>query len=407
MDLSRGTEEVGLDKNNLPSVLSPSQSPTIVANFSNRGQGGFDEPRVAGTAHHRVVKSWWAVSIRLDLVRMVHSSPFARALPLRFSFMTATEIDTEPKFPRVYVVLNPKSGTCDLETARALLWRSFSIVGGRCEIHEPDDFDGLRDLVSQAVRSGVDLVVAAGGDGTVSAVAQVLVGTNTPLGIVPLGTANVLAKELGIPIAIEAAVALLTGSCSLSRIDAMEVNGGHYFTQVGVGIDALMIRDTTTEHKRRFGKAAYLWTALSFLIGFQPQKFTLTVDGKPSRHHASQVVVANCGMLGHPPFRWGPGIRPDDGRLDLCVVRARTAAHYLRLGFDVIRGRHKSNSSVRYAKIAREVTIATKTPLPAQADGEIVGETPTTVRLVQGALRVVVPEFSENGSVSSPRSSFD
>lgn len=308
--------------------------------------------------------------------------------------MISTAADMPSRFTNVYVVLNAKAGTCDLESARVLLRSTFSAGGCRLEIHEPERFDDLTERVRQAVRSGFDLIVAAGGDGTVSAVAQGVVGTAAALGIVPLGTTNVLARELSMPTGLERSLAVLAGGCRLCKIDAMEVNGRHYFTQVGVGIDAFMIRDTSTELKRRFGKAAYLWHALTRLIGFQPRRFTITVDGKPTRMSASQVLVANCGMLGQPPFRWGPDISPYDGHLDLCVVRARTAAHYLQLGFDVVLGRHGTNSSVKYFRIGREVTIATKNPLPAQADGEIVGETPTTVRLIPRALQVVIPDSS-------------
>ena len=185
--------------------------------------------------------------------------------------------------------------------------------------------DSLTDRVREAVASGCDLVVAAGGDGTVSAVADALAGTETPLGIVPLGTANVLAGELGIPLDLEAACALLAGEHALARIDAMELAGKHYVTQVGVGLDAAMIRDTPGEHKRRFGRVAYLWTAATPAgRASSSRRFTLTVDGVTTRPRAMQVLVANSGTLGSRPFRWGQDIRPDDGRLDVCVIAART-----------------------------------------------------------------------------------
>ena len=128
----------------------------------------------------------------------------------------------------------------------------------------------------------------------------------------------------------------------------MKVGGKHYFTQVGVGIDALMIRDTKREHKRRFGRLAYLWTALTRLLGFQPRRFLIEVDDRQERRRASQVVVANSGTLGQPPFRWGPDIRPDDGRLDVCIVRARTLLDYLSLAWHVVRGQHGRDPNMRY-----------------------------------------------------------
>ena len=130
--------------------------------------------------------------------------------------------------------------------------------------------DAIERIAHEAQGRGFEMVVAAGGDGTVSAVAEGLVGTETPLGIIPLGTANVLARELGIPVELEGAVRLLAGAHGVTSIDAMKVGEKHYFTQVGVGIDAMMIRDTRREDKRRFGRIAYIWTALTGSWGSSP-----------------------------------------------------------------------------------------------------------------------------------------
>jgi len=231
----------------------------------------------------------------------------------------------------------------------------------------------------------------AGGDGTVSAVANGLVGTEVPLGIIPLGTANVLARELMIPVDLEQACTLLGGEHAVSKIDAMEVAGKIYLTQVGIGIDALMIRDTKDADKRRFRRVAYLWTMAARLVGFQPRRFTLAVDGVTTKTQAIQVLLANCGTLGQPPLRWGEGIRPDDGVIDVCVVRAQTVWHFLKIAWNVARRTHKPDPNVSYLKARREVRIETTHPLLAQADGEVIGESPLTVRVVGGAVRVVVP----------------
>jgi YegS/Rv2252/BmrU family lipid kinase len=293
----------------------------------------------------------------------------------------------------VFVVLNPRSGGYEGEAARRALERHFAVVGVAFRVHEVGHDEPLIDRVREAVRDGCDLVVAAGGDGTVSAVADALVGTDTPLGIVPLGTTNVLARELGIPVDLEGALALLVGGHALTRIDAMGVGDKEYFTQVGVGLDALMIRDTATEDKKRFGRLAYLWTAATRLAGFRRRRFVLTVDGATTRRRASQVLVANSGTLGQPPFRWGPDIRPDDGTLDVCVIRARSLWDFARIGWNFVLGRHRRAPNVRYLAARRAVTIATVSPkpLPVQADGEIIGQTPVTVQVKPGAVRVVVP----------------
>jgi diacylglycerol kinase family enzyme len=253
------------------------------------------------------------------------------------------------------------------------------------EIHEVTEEGDLRAIVRDALERGCDPIIAAGGDGTVSTVADVLVGTSAHLIIFPLGTANVLARELGIPIELDGACKLggtrvnpgsLAGQHhAVVEIDAMKVNGHHYFTQVGVGLDSLMIRDTAVEHKRRFGRLAYIWTALTTLVGFK----------------ATQVLIANTGMMGHPGFRWGADIRADDARLDVCIVRAKSILDYAGLFWHVVTGSHKQSPNVRYQVASTRIVITAKHPLPVQADGEILGTTPVEVEVVPRALKVVVP----------------
>lgn len=292
------------------------------------------------------------------------------------------------------IFLNPRSGSSSPSLVRRVV--ADRLTGADVEIHELEESDDLGRIVEDALHRGVSLFVAAGGDGTVSSVANQLAGSEAQLGILPLGTSNVLARELNIPLPLEDACRLIAGRLlggphAEARIDAMMIAGRHYFTQVGVGIDSLMIRDTDDASKRRFGRAAYLWSALTRMAGFQPRHFTIVVDDRPLKTRASEVVIANVGTMGQPPFRWGPGIRPDDGRLDVCIIRARTFAHYVKLLWVVVRGRHRESSQVRYQSATKFVTITTKRPIPVQADGEIIGDTPIRLEMVPATIRVIVP----------------
>ena len=214
---------------------------------------------------------------------------------------------TAPCPGRVVAIMNPKAGSAAGEAIRRALGECFREGESSLEVYETRDGEDLGGVVRDRIGRGVDLVIAAGGDGTVSAVADALAGSGTPMGILPMGTANVLARELEIPLDVDEAARLLVGDHRLATIDAMKVGGRHYLTQVGVGLDALMIRDTPTAQKKRFGKLAYLWSAGKHLVGFQPRRFTLEVDGRAIKTRASEVIVANVGTLGQPPFRWGPG----------------------------------------------------------------------------------------------------
>lgn len=299
---------------------------------------------------------------------------------------------------RVFVILNPVSGSCSPDDVRQALGRHFIKGGPTLEVHETSEGEDVAATARAAVERGFDVVVAAGGDGTVSTVADGMVGTSARLGIIPLGTTNVLARELAIPLVLEDACRLLAGSNATAAIDTMRVGDGHYFTQIGVGVDSLMIRDTTTESKRRFGSLAYLWTAAVRLAGFQPRRFSISADGRQVRPRALQVLVANSGALGTSGLRWGPDIRVDDGRIDVCIVRARTLLNYVSVAWSMVRGRQREEPNIRYLTAERVVAIHSDRTLPVQADGEVVGETPVEIQVEPRALRIVVPAGAAEGA---------
>ncbi len=294
----------------------------------------------------------------------------------------APEVSTS----RLFVVVNAKAGSSAPEQVRQQLIGGWTRESTDLEIHETSEGEDILEVVRLAVARGFDTIVAAGGDGTVSAVANGVLGSPACLGIIPLGTANVLARELNVPLELPEACALLTGPHEVASIDAMRVDDKHYFTQIGIGVDAMMIRDTPTEHKKRLGVAAYVWTATLRLIGFQAHRFSISADGHRARPRALQVLLANSGTLGASELRWGPDVRVDDGRIDVCILRAQTLLDFLSLGWSVLWGRHKEDHHIRYMTAHRTVAVSTDRPLPVQGDGEVIGETPLEVHMVPGAL---------------------
>ena len=292
----------------------------------------------------------------------------------------------------VFVVLNPMAGGSSAVDIRAALARHLG-EQSELELYETTGEDGedVVALVRSAVERGCQIVLAAGGDGTVSEVAEALVGTSVPLGIIPVGTANVFARELGLPLTLDEACGLFAGDHATTTVDAMKVGEQYFVLQIGVGLDALMIRDTERSAKRRFGRAAYLWTAATQLVGFQPQRFTIMADDVRIRPRASQVLIANGGVLGVPPLTWGPHIQPNDGKIDVCVVSARTLLDYLGLIWHTLLGQQRRDRNVRYLAATRLIVVSADQPLPVQADGEIIGETPLRIEVVPRALRVIAP----------------
>jgi len=291
---------------------------------------------------------------------------------------------------RVFVVLNPMAGSANAADVRQALEKHLGELI-QTDIYETTGHEDVVAIVRAELTNSPSVVVAAGGDGTISDVAEALIGADVRLGIIPVGTANIFARELGIPLDLEDACALLDSQPNTTSIDAMKVGDQYFVLQIGIGIDSLMIRDTDRQSKRRFGRAAYLWTAFTRLIGYQPVRFTIVADGKRVRPRASQVLIANGGVLGAPPFRWGPNIRPDDGKIDVCIVGARTALDYMGLIWHTILGQQRRDRNVRYLTAERSIAISADQPLPIQADGEIIGDTPIQIEVVPNALKVIVP----------------
>ena len=305
-----------------------------------------------------------------------------------------TTVSREPgSGQRVFVVLNPMAGSCTADDVHTALQQHFG-DNTTVDIYETTgaDDEDVAEIVRREAGKGAALVGAAGGDGTVSEVAEGLIGSDIPMGIIPVGTANVFARELALPMTLNEACALLAGEYGTTKIDAMKVGDDYFILQIGIGLDSLMIRDTEREAKRRFGRAAYIWTMLTRLVGYQPVRFTIMADGRRVRPRASQVLIANGGVLGVPPFRWGPNIAPDDGKINVCIVSARTALDYLGLIWHTVLGQQRRDRNVRYLDAATSIVISADHPLPVQADGEILGNTPIQIQVVPHAVTVIVPQ---------------
>lgn len=300
---------------------------------------------------------------------------------------------------RVFLVDNPVSGTSDAEERRESVVKHFEENDWTAEVHVTKEDEDLKAVVRDAVAREFDLIVASGGDGTVAGVASGLARSQVPLGIIPAGTGNMLARDLGIPLRLDRALELITGEHQTMEMDAMEVNGQLYVLNLGVGLSPEVMANADREDKQRFGMAAYVWSTIEKLSGFQLQNFYIQVDDETSVLRASEIMVVNSSIIGiqniHPTIK----ICPDDGSLDVCIVRARTALDLGGLVVNTLLRRRNRSSQLRHLQARERVVIRSDRKLPVQADGELIGETPLEVKVLPGALRVIVPpKEEENGS---------
>jgi len=293
---------------------------------------------------------------------------------------------------RAFIVLNPVAGPDDGTEARGIIAAHFAEAGWEIEVHETSESENVTECTRSALVAGYDLVVAAGGDGTVAAVGSALVWTDHVMGVLPTGSGNGLARELGIPLALSRALQLLTGDHASREIDAIEVPGhGHFFLNLSMGMSARAMRDTSREEKRRLGWLAYLWRGGRALIGLQPVHFSLTVDDETESVRATDVLIANLGSLGIPALRLVPEAASGDGELDVITIRARTLWDYARIVWAMVSRRRGRTPHLRLLRARRRVTIDASPQQPVQADGEYLGMGPIEVRVVPAAVRVAVP----------------
>ena len=298
--------------------------------------------------------------------------------------------------PKTYVVINPVAGVSQIETVREKIQSALQARDIPFEMYETTGKDDLQQKIRNAIQDGFKLFIAAGGDGTLSGVLDGLAGTQIPLVIIPTGTWNALARVMDIPLQIDDAIALLFQEHDIRTIDAMEIDKNYFVLSVSAGIGARTMKDVKREEKRRFGKFADLWAAIKEILEFQSYPFEVKIDGKLSKFRASELMVANSGNLGLKSLQLDPGIRMDDGKLNVCRIYANTINDYLKLAVSILRGAQKYNWNILCVEAMEEVEIRSREKLPVQGDGDVIGRLPVKVKIHPKAVHIVVPVISKN-----------
>ena len=279
---------------------------------------------------------------------------------------------------RIVVIVNPVK-VPDVDALRALVEarvRDLDPDSGVIEVTwaETTEADPGTRQARAAVDAGATLVIAAGGDGTVTACASALAWARVTLGIVPVGTGNLLARNLELPLQVERAVDVALGGID-RRIDVLESGDETHVVMAGMGLDAALIRDTDDGLKQRIGWLTYIGGARRAMLGTPRQKYTITFDNGASviEQRAVGVVVANVGGL-TGGLTLLTDARPDDGRFDVLILSPhRKVAHWASVLAHVVVRRLHDDARVRITQ-AEQVTIGTDVAAPTQFDGEHRGD---------------------------------
>lgn len=245
-------------------------------------------------------------------------------------------------------------------------------------------------IANEATKNGTTDVIVAGGDGTINEVIQGMIGSNLRLGILPRGTANALARELGLPMDIDAALKVAATGTSRRvhfglAIDETNNTQRHFALMAGIGLDASVVRRVQPSLKKRIGKGAFWISGLSHLATWDPKPFTLEIEGK--KYTATFAAIGKAARYGGD-LMVTPRARLDEPTFEVCLIESFSRFTYLHLLSYVMReGMPQDKEGVRFIKTDRVRALG---DAPVQVDGEIIGQLPMRFEISPHSMEVIV-----------------
>ena len=294
------------------------------------------------------------------------------------------------------LIFNPVAGQGnpeqDLETIESLLSSDIEL-----EIITTTAESDLGQLATTAIASGAELIIASGGDGTLSAVAAALMSTNIPLGVISRGTANAFANALDLPTAIpDACATILAGDTRV--VDVARCNGLPMVLLVGIGFEAETVDLADRETKNRLGMLAYVLAGLKQVANFKPFEVEIELEDKIIAVSAAAITIANAAPATSILAQGSAGVIFDDGLLDLTIVAPATPLIAIATAFDLLsstlRGEASGREDVGFLR-AKRFKVTTNPPQKVVIDGEIIGTTPIDVECIPGGLTIFAPKIEE------------
>jgi len=295
------------------------------------------------------------------------------------------------------LIFNPVAGQGDSEqdlaTIKSILEPEFAL-----DIQFTTAEVGGGELAHRAVANNAKIIIASGGDGTLSAVAEALIDTNISLGAIARGTANAFANALGIPDTIEAACQVIIDGVT-KKVDAAMCNDCPMILLAGIGFEAETVEDADRETKDRLGMLAYVLSGLKQLKDFNQFETEIETDDKVIKVQANAITIANAAPPSSILAQGTAEVIYDDGLLDVTIIAAKTRAGAIAISYHLLQSASNDEAAERedigYLR-AKRVKVTTNPPQKVVVDGEIVGTTPIEVKCIPHALTVLTPQAETN-----------
>jgi diacylglycerol kinase (ATP) len=322
---------------------------------------------------------------------------------------------------RAELIYNAHAGRCVVRREIDSVVEYLEDSGWTVSVREPRAPRDATELARRAAARGAEVVIAAGGDGTVNEVASGLVNTGVALGVLPVGTINVWALQMRIPVLnplglgaglaklmvdlegrvdhplpvnyyrsvlLAAARVLVEGQ--IHTVDVGQAHDRTFLMWAGVGLDAAVTVSVSPEDKRALGPWAFVGTALDVARDYRSAAVRLEMDGEVKHADASLIVASNIQLYGGL-VRLGARACIDDGKLDVCVFKGEGLLNYAQHLFKVASRQHLQDPQIEYHQ-CQTLVVESSAPLPVHVDDEPFAETPVAIRVVPGALKVILPQ---------------
>jgi YegS/Rv2252/BmrU family lipid kinase len=291
------------------------------------------------------------------------------------------------------LICNPKTGRYASRRSRPIeeLACRLDALGVTVDLKLTGGPGDAAAIAAGAARNGTADVIVAGGDGTINEAIQGLAGTAARLAIIPRGTANVLARELGLPLDDEQAIAVVARGKSRKiylglAIDEATNETRHFVLMAGIGLDASVVKRVQPSLKKRIGKAAFWLSGLSHLADWNPRPFSLEIDDQT--YTATFAAIGNGAKYGGD-LAITPGARLDQREFEICIIETTSRLRYLHLLSHAMRkGMPRDKPEVTFVNA---VSVKARGDAQVQVDGELIGQLPMRFEIAPHSLEVIVP----------------
>jgi YegS/Rv2252/BmrU family lipid kinase len=297
----------------------------------------------------------------------------------------------EKKIKNIRIIINPAAGIG--ESILPIINASMKEAGIKWEASITHQAGDAIQFAKAAVKEGIDALAVYGGNGTLREAISGLIGSEIPLVILPGGSANVMATELGIPSDLkEACMLLIQDPLETKTIDVGQFNKRYFIVRISLGFEADVVKGADRQSKNKMGIFAYFLSAAAALKITKKAVYHLKIDGQEHEVQGLTCIITNTGNLGFSNISFDKHIDVSDGLLDVIVVRKVNLSLFKLMVVTLLKRERPDNLELVEHWQGKDVSVSSSPKQTVQCDGEVLEKIPLHIKIIPGAIKVLVPK---------------